>query len=673
MNKNMKIIITLVIVLLTAIGSAIFFISSKINPEAIKSAAIDYVEKTFPELDASIGFIEYNLGASVTIEMNSILIKEKKSQYTFLEIGRLTVKVPLISILTSKGKADFTAYKSEIYLVGSQNTSNLSKILQGYSRKSEKSIPSFLKKSRINLHIKGLAVHSSRDNGQPTTNIQKILMKDINLKRSTAYEFSTEVQYVLSKDKELSTQLQLVGEIDLKKFLKTAKLTSTSAISFTNNKLTGLSADIPDAKGRLDYSFAGAFNADLSLSFEGGGSFKSKIMIQKEELTISELEANLNPKDLIELVYPDLTQGMSFNKGRLILNGKVNYDLVNKVLTSELEILLNKVLEFKTGSGIAISSNISGKVVGNELSLMMNGQALEGDISADLKTKIMPIVGNANSSTLNPVHLNVKLSDAVVPRSAIEEIFRKKSTPSAQEENFPKLLIDFEADGLKMNSLVGSFKATFEVNGDRILVHESELVHDSGSVNITLKKLGSSSSEAHGNISNMKLEYIEHFLPKAVSGTTGVLSGDIKGVIDYIDNTKSHFSATLISKKGELAGGSLATYLSSLTNLYPQSAEITNNYETMTLKLKQQDQQLEVLELNFIAPQNISNLKLKGIIELVENISSLEGSILLKSKKVSPTDKQEVFTIPVKLIGNPLPLLPDVDYTRVNTKNKGRI
>ena len=105
MSKSMKIIISLVITLLLAFAAGVFYISSQINPDEIKTLAIENIEKGLPHANVDIDKIDYSIGTSIKLSVQKISLKLKKNDKPLLMLNEVSLHIPLLAIVTGGGQS----------------------------------------------------------------------------------------------------------------------------------------------------------------------------------------------------------------------------------------------------------------------------------------------------------------------------------------------------------------------------------------------------------------------------------------------------------------------------------------------------------------------------------------------------------------------------------------
>ncbi|MBC77448.1 MAG: hypothetical protein CME64_15700 [Halobacteriovoraceae bacterium] len=84
MNRKVKILIGLLLVLIVGVGAVFYFVSQKIDPDLIKAKTIEAVEKALPGSKVKIREVEYSLGFTVDLSVQDFNISYAVQKRFFL-------------------------------------------------------------------------------------------------------------------------------------------------------------------------------------------------------------------------------------------------------------------------------------------------------------------------------------------------------------------------------------------------------------------------------------------------------------------------------------------------------------------------------------------------------------------------------------------------------------
>ncbi|MEX1100186.1 MAG: hypothetical protein WEB87_07160, partial [Bacteriovoracaceae bacterium] len=270
MSKKIKVVVALLALFFIGLISIVYFISTKIDPESIKERAVEAIEENLPGSKASIKEVSYNLGVSIKLNVKELEVSRKEGGRRLFYVKDVQVDVPVLAILTNGGTIDIKVLSPElVYEELPDNSSNWQKVFpdpaQTTGHKEEKAgrngqekkaieLPNFIDKSRMDLKITDLNLQYLPI-GKKSANIMvnKILFKNLNLKKTTAYEVVSNIHYELDEEKVVKARMQLIGEVALNNLLQSGALDTNMLLNIEDASLSWLNIKFPALKNVIKF------------------------------------------------------------------------------------------------------------------------------------------------------------------------------------------------------------------------------------------------------------------------------------------------------------------------------------------------------------------------------------------------------------------------------------
>jgi hypothetical protein len=705
MNKTIKILLSIFILIVVLISSTLFFISTKINPELIRKTAIEAIEKNIPGAKVQIGSIDYSIGSSVTLNVANVLLTEKKNKLKLLELGSLSVKVPVLSILTSGGTIDILTDAPKVYVRKHKHQINWIKVL-GTKKgkiakvtKSEKKVetkslalPSFINKSKINFKLNDLSLLLDLGKNQKSDiKVSTIQVKDLSLTNSTAFEVASSIKFQLDENKFFQTEVQIIGEARLGDIIEKGDLNLSTKINVAKTKIDGVELVIPNLKGKTKISGnLDNINVELDINLNQILNLQSNINIKNDIVNAKDILIEIIPSEAINMFSPSITHSLKqidFTDVKLKLLGSSTFNLKTQKINPNLKISTVKSIGVNTFKGLTIGTKIEGHIKGEQISLKVNNDVMGGVVVAEVKTSLNPMKIPADISKLKPISVKVLLNNLKVPKEFLQDFLW-----SEKKEKLVKVDQDTEVRLVKKGVQVLLPKVNIELIGERIKIADQE-ISLKGSINVDKKDIrskgiilkfgqGKISTSFHTVIQNTKkiqnffridlvkvdVSAFNAFFPPFINDIKGNYNGVVNGSLNLQQKMTYKINASLVGIKGEIQKLDLKKMLKPLIDKYAKGKadslkDFSNKFDRLTVKALATDQKVVLNLFEMIGYKKSSMISASGHISMIDKKSKIRGKLSSKSLIETLKKSTGLTKIPYLLKGQGFVLLPDIGYT----------
>ena len=713
MSKNIKLVITFaVITFLIFIGTAYWIVQSKLNRNEIRKLAIENIEKALPGATAQIKTVDYSFGTSVVISLEGFELTLKKNKNRLVELGRLDIKIPLWSIITSGGNVDIIAENPKIYYHKTASTDNWTLALPKESSQSKNEteagdrpvkevkikLPSFLEKSKVNIKIYDIDLFyalSKESKGQ--VKVSKFLVKNIGLKGSSAFEVVSDVNLDIEKGKAFTTSFQLIGDVELKQVLSGEGFSTNIVLKTNDTKASWVNVTLPDSitMAKVDILKSNVINFDLStkasdiLNLEASGAFSPAL----NKLTLSKLDLSTQLDKVMDKV-TELTgtdyQELSFNGSAFFLRGIADINLETLLVMPNLAFGVSKDVTVNAKNPMQVG--LRGTFKSGKLDLSSRVNVMEGTISSDISVSLDMRKLTSGIDSITEVYGKILATNLKFSRGLIQStMYSKQEVANGQGENtsskqvtqtaatpfpkIPKARIDLEGKHIFVADRKANFIGKVTAEGDKVNLDSFVLSYSQGNLklrsNAVLRDSKNIQGSFHTTLSNFELAGFNAFLPPIVSGVEGTFNGKVNGSY-AMKNTLLYSSDIKVSaKNGRIRNLNLADFITPvLSNIKilkgkvdPEKMKITDEFDSLKADLLLSDKEVRLKSLQLIGNKASTTLNASGLVQLVQGKSKVVGDLRVKvieGELKKSTGKPE---IPFMAKGESVAILPDIGYT----------
>lgn len=715
MNKKIGILISILLIAVVGFAGTMYFVSQKIDPETIKKIAVESIEKALPGSSAEIEKIDYSMGTSVTLEVKKLNLKLKKSKQQLLGINELQVKIPLLAIFTSGGTIDIITKAPKLHLktyangktnweraigakVSSKKTiTNKEKAKKNKKTKtSTKEIPSFLSRSQINIRVTDTEfkiIDSKNKKSQLT--ISKFLLKNIGLKKPTAFEIRSHIDYLLGGQNRMKTNLQLVGELDIKNLTENGKLKFETTLNLSKTSIEGQNK-IPDVKGRVKIESAkDKSTGHLEVKIGNLVDIKTGLKYNENIFALDKLNFDIELENLKEYLSSEqlkLISGIKFNKSVFNLQGQAKVKLGRVPnLSSDIKFGLTKKIFIDLENGVNITNKLNGSFKKNRISIINTNETFDGTIISKIQTRLNPMKVPSELSQFSPINIDIDLTHLRLKKTDVQSLlYKKKEGVSNQQAGkkeivvsdkktvatkirLPKIEIKINGSKIFLGEEVISLQAQANINQDKfnININDMKLGHGvfTAGVNGKIHNLTNIDGFVESQIKNVDLKTFNVLLPPFLSGLEGVFNGEIKGQGSYKKPLTYDLSVHLNGKNGEIKNLNMKQFILPLVEKISvlkdkvKDLKITDKFKLLNVSLKTNEKHIKIKTFNIVGHNDSINLNLAGGMSMMERNSELKGNLIIKKVAKDVTKITGENAIPLLLEGKGFSVLPNSGYT----------
>lgn len=727
MSKKIKILLVLAIAVLVAAGSVFYIVSTKIDPKVIKESVISSIEGSLQGVDASIGDISYSLGMTVKLNVKELKIVEKKKSSPMLFLKQARVEVPIFSILTGGGTVDIKVENPEISFEeiagGSSNWQRAlpapSKAAPSQAGSAEKSksgakpkkedgsvkLPSFVENSRIDLKILDLNLNY-RPLGAKESQVQvnKILLKNLNLKKTTAFEVVSKINYSLDREKTMSAALQLVGEVALNNLLEKGAVDTNMLLNVDDIKLSWLDVNIPDLKNTIKFKMKenGEIWADVRAKAGSLLSLETDVNVDKEFKTISLDKTSIKtklgslPGALGETLAKSF-EGIDLGKSEFNASGKMEVNLSKMAISPDLKFSIEKPL-ILNAAGVPVSISLAGKFVGQDVAVKVKNELLSGVATLDAQTKINPMNLPESLNSYKQVDARLLITNIKLEKDFIQKMLygsesdRQESEKKAEnagqasgegpalEEpapvSFPPFNLTLEGKHIFVSNQEMNVNGKINGRNGKVNIPDFNIHYGSGKASVKAKALINTTQDIKSDfsvsLSDMDMRGLNVFLPPMISEVKGKYEGKVYGSLKKGKTLSYDVKTDVKATNGELKNLNLSSFILPLVDSISllkgkvdgEKMKISDQFDKLSLKANASERFVSIENFHFSGNKNSVVVKAKGKVSMAETGSSKVTAQLLVADIQKDLKTYTGYSdIPVLLEGKGFVLLPQAKYT----------
>ncbi len=729
------ILITLVIVAFLFAG-VIFYASKKITPEEVRRIAVESLQKAFPGAEVSLGKIDYRLGTAIKFNIAelSLKLKKRKTGNELMSISSLDLRVPVWSIITGGGVITLSINKPEFSYsefskdssnwkkaLGANKVSDVSKVQAEVKTKDKKkslgnskgkqkdkvTIPAFLTASKINMRLENTVVNYKLLNGTSgTVDIDRFLIKDLNLQASTAFELATNINLKNADGSAISFKSLVIGQIDLKEFIEQKDLSSSMVVTIQDLKVPGIPSSVPMIKTNLKFVLKKNGNILLEQSTKVSNilTASNKVKVSGGAVEISAIDVDLFLKEAVDLLGDEMAKQLStinLSNATLDLNGAVSITKKGTIIP-KLNFKIGPQIELSPVSGMNIVTNIRGTV---------NNKKVEAEVINKMFGGHVTILGNTlldlKSSKVGPFYIELNAANMTIPKAFIKSTLyseksqsapapkkkdqivgkkgsKKETSKHSKAPKLPGVTAKIALTNIKIGNEILAGKTSIYVKNNEIgsKNFSFRFSKGTGKISFLTKLLADSAfnSKLTFDLNHLNLDSLNPFLPPMLDGVRGDCSGKVKGVValEPIKGKLAYsFDVGITAKNGELQGLNLKDHIKGvLTSVsvlkkvgdkMSKDLKVSDEFEILKLNGKFKHNHYKIKKFKFVGLRNYVsanghgniyplNLKKKGVFDMV---------VTMNGEPVAGMMKKNVGTknLPIRLKGIQFGLMPDYGYT----------
>lgn len=715
MKKNtVKFILITISIVVTLLGGAIYYASTKLQPEEIRKIAIEQTSIFFPNSEVILEKIDVKIGFNFKIHLSKFVInydgKVGGAKAKLAAINELQIKIPFWAILMGGGVVEFRLDKPEINFEEYSNGTNWtlaagksivadSKSQEVNNNKNDKISLGPLAKSKINIRFnetKFTYKLKTKATGQIT--ISKLVVNGLNFESPSAFELASNISTTDSLKNTTSFDVLAIGQIHLNDFIQSGNIPVDSVIKINQFTKTGMNLKFPELSTNINLIAKkdGVIEGKFETTFESQNKVMGSYIVGKT-IKLSDFSAEIYMKDLHTILALDNSLDMS--KAKFRVNGSFEIDEFSK-MSPNFQYELSPAIS-TTVEGVSIATTSKGEFKDDQFSLMVSNKIMEGTATVNILGKI-DINKKIDIKSLDPIDVKIvardikltekfirsKLWPAKKSEEVSEEIIAKESIDTkkaaANETQTPTLppivaLIDWANINIGGSDFQGKGKIITSSNSIAIDGIVFKFAKGAGKLSqVTMLKKNTNETKFNFEVTNLNLDSFKPFLPPFVENFKGDFTGKVSGnAIMFKTATVPKFDieTNLNVKQGEIKKLNISDYINPVMkglpvvkNFYSSDKElkIDGNFETLSLKGNFTDAVYKINQFNFLGLGKKVEINGSGTISPnPNNTSEMEVNVTDNTGKISDVLHKNTGskTLPIKLVGAGFTLKPDVNFT----------
>jgi hypothetical protein len=523
--------------------------------------------------------------------------------------------------------------------------------------------------------------------------ISKLKIKNLNFKKSTAYELALKVDYKIDEVKTFKTSVNLVGELKIKDFLEKGELKASTQVKISSTSITGLDMKIPKIKG--DVSLSGKLDnlkAKLNFDVDNILNLSSRVMVTSKQIKVSDINTRIILKAIVSLLEEQLGdsfKSIDVSKTEVFLTGGLIFDLEKSKVVPSLSFESKKPISIGLIKDIPVKTSFSGELNANKLTMKSQNTILSGiaiaQISSGLDLNNLP----AAIMEIPKIKIDINVKDIIVSKKMIQSNLYSKSKKKSKksevknakniddsgvEIELPRTSVHISGENIKINNQIISIDSQIELAKKTVKSESTTLVYGRGNVALefisNLVKTNDIRNTFSTNFNNVRVDAFNAFFPPYLSDLKGEFRGAVKGSLNIQKSLSYKINAKVDGKDGEMKNLNVMKFLRPtlegiplLKGKVPKKYNVSDKFEKLSLKVYATETNNKISKLSLIGNNKDSKLEASGNVSMVERSSKIMGTIYVKevASDLKKGTAQEL--IPFKLSGEGFGLLPNISYT----------
>ncbi len=655
-----KTLFFLLIAFTLILSGGYFYLKTKITPSNVKNIIKKTIENKYPKSNVIIGSIDISIGARLLFSIEDIIFNHQNKKLVSTE--KVEVKVPLWLLILRKGNVSVSLEGMNVNFLKNKQKTNFDFLLSGEKSEGKKNsfdITKYAGKNSISLTLKDTNINYKIDTNKGNLNLKRVYLKNINFQNDLSYEVFSKFE-----DKNLNSNILIIGETNLSKFLIGEKLVNKFVLNLSETYFKKFKISIPNTKLKGSIVVGNQIRGDFQLKVEDSIESSFSFSKENENISIKKFNSNL---DLHNLMKISRVNNLDLKEGTLEVFGSMEIKK-NKIFPS-IKIKTNKDIKLKVNN-FDIISNIEGKVneKSSELKFKNNllGGVVSGSISNDFNINNIP----KDITKLNPLKLDLILTNIMVPEISTEN--KKNDKKSEAKKDEVKVLIPVDGTiswkNLKFKEMVSKGAMAINLNKDSFSVESSQMYINQAKLDLLFKgqiKKSYINGTNQVDIKNFNISLLESFFPKGIKKVKGTFDGSLIGNYKVSKRLKFNQKFRIFGKEGDLGDINIKNLMSglegqlpgSLKALVPKTHIKTNAFEKLSVQGNLSDEKIQIIKSHVYAPSSRIELFSNGTVYLKEN-KALGSDVKRVLEKNFSTDELHFL-----LVGPGLNMTTDYSYT----------
>ena len=713
-SKKLVIIASVVGVLFlgTFVG-AYFYAKSLVTPEKVREMSLTFLKKTFPKSKIELGKTDISFGLALRVNVESLSINGPK--YDLASLENLSIDVPIFSILTGGGDLTVTLNSPNIHYIETTKSNNWSLALENstkpvvskkdagkkaadkVSKTAAIGVPAFLLNSTASLNVKNLLIHYQlKDKSKGSVTLEKVLLKQIGVKNSSAYEISSKIDYEMKSGAKIDLDALLIGQFNLTEMISKQKVETVSVLKIKNMNVPGVKNVLPEIKAEISTIIekSGKVQVESNVTFLDKNKIGMSVELDGGKVSVSKLDTELILKDLLDITGISISS-LDPKTSSIKLSGSLNISKKGYIKPN-LNFSLGPNLTY-VDKNFTTKTTLVGSLINKSFNAKAEAKVLDGTIifqnvmSIDLNNP--PSAKNIpKSSTLLNIQ-NISITENLiqeilysVPKAngvSSGETGSKGEGTNVESKSAPIIIppgdLTVKMNNVKIGARPFSLESKIYLTPKRVEVKDTKFNFSSGQgTSSAVVNLGSNQTSGvfDFKLSKFDLAGLKPFLPKDVlAAVLGTFSGKANGKFSMTNKGATYDVLTNVSAtNGELNGLNIGDYVKPILKSIPKlgdkyagkEIDVDGKFSSLTLDGRFTDTMYTIKSTKFIDSKKYLEITGRGAVSPIStknssfnvNYKDLSGKISKVLKKEIGTD-----TVPLKLVGKGFSLKPDIQYT----------
>jgi hypothetical protein len=633
MNKKLKIILSILAAIITSFVVFFIYLSTQINTENIKKVIVQQIEDNLKGSKANIDKLSYSFGRKITFDVDQLNIDQPSNKA--LAIKNIKIKVPIYSILTRGGAVDIIINDPNVFLLDIGGKVNWSYFFESETQENKKlklKLPKFIEESRINLKVNRVSIKFLDEN--LSVPVDKILLKNISLKKMTAFDISSQLN-LNYENNLINVSYDIVGETLLRDFLEGRDTKVNLMMNFNDIKYNSYKIPNTKIKGLVTIDKKQNIKFSLRNDVENTlvGEVKGNYSALSQKLSIETFEEEVSVKHITKYVPELKKQFESFISDdlKVLVQGTLSFDVLNKRLNPFIGFKSLKKFEIKYDD-IKAESSFEGSLQEDKFNLEIVSTLLEGQVKSNIKTELnsnLDQIGEFSNTSVDIVASNLKYKFKPIELPSSENTEENTEEENYPELNLPPIAIKIIGIDNQLNDLSIATESNINLEGNEVfiknfrnIINQKGILAVKGNVKITPEKINLNSQ---AEITNVNMQLFNSFLPGKLGKIDGVCNGMVK-VLGDLKNLSVDGDIKLMD--GRVNDLDLNDYILPILSEYninidkQKSLNLSSGFEHLNSRFKYNKELLEIKTLNLNTDKNELKLRGNGNLSFNENEKS---------------------------------------------------
>lgn len=435
-KSPLKIIFMFLAFLIVLSGVILVVAKKNLKPEAIRVAFTKQLQKTLPNAEVITQSLDYSLGlnSKVNIRKVEILYPHGARKLPLCSFQNLQIEVPFWTMLMGYGTISINIDKPKVNYIELKKGSNWENSFEqkekvSFGKSTAKSttpvssedkgasaaglsVLSFFSDATINFNVTNIeATYALREGGLGEIKIDKLVLRDIGLNTTTAFELKSKFHLSKGKPSESSFNLLLIGETNLSNWLDKKTLDYNAEINI-NNISSGI---FVKPLKQISVNMIGQMinehlKSKITVALEEHQFMKSNLDydLSRKQLSLNSIDLNTNLHNFLSHFVNIEEFGTKIKDGTVKVSGSIlsRENLFKPDITSSIQADVETM-------GIPVKLNMKTNLGPKLIRSAVELNTLEGTIKIGQSTPF--IIGVDRFDYLKTSIINLHVKDIVIP------------------------------------------------------------------------------------------------------------------------------------------------------------------------------------------------------------------------------------------------------------------